>query len=159
MEWVLAELKFSTAEYFENEMSERSMFLLTLRFFIWLCIMQYENLSHKSDNVVSNPKIIMCSILKFCKGDFSTSCPFFPLPKMKIRISSQGLIKPPDFIRCIFPVAQWSIKGFPTNFTYQDFAVKINLKKPQCKKHGALFVGLEMAVSSLLSRALQDSSL
>lgn len=33
---------------------------------------------------------------------------FSPFLKMKIRISSHSLIKPPDFILCIFPVAYWS---------------------------------------------------
>ena len=94
----------------------RLVVLLSVQFFVWLYIMQYGNLSYKSGNVFSNPKIIMCSTLKFW-GHFSTSCPFSPLPKMKIRISSHSLVKPPEFIHCIFPVTHWSVKGFLTNFT------------------------------------------
>lgn len=48
---------------------------------------------------------------------------------MKIRISSHSLVKPPDFILCIFPVAHWLESLWQTYFTYQDFAIKINFMK------------------------------
>lgn len=112
--------------FWEQSVWEISGFVNSLGFFlIWLCVTRSENSSRKVT-------VFFRSILNFW-GEFSISCSFFflPLLKIKVRISSHSLIKPPGFIHCIFPVVHWSIKGFLTNSTYQDFAVEINLVKWQ----------------------------
>lgn len=119
---------FHNGIFWGQNVGEVIVFITTSYFYVAIYPAVW-NLSHKSDNVFSRPEIAFhFEILR--KGIFKILS-LFHFPKMKLRTNSHNLMKPPDFTRCIFPVACSPGSLWWTYFTYQDFPIKINVMKWQ----------------------------